>query len=127
MIERLLEIRNKISFNIWFITELPKKTVELILDVALLAIIAVVVLTVVAVCRLMKYRREKVELKCQMDEADEDDEDGQMVEITTKGRDGTKTVKVPAMHISFKQKYYENESKEEMDGTTKADKNSTIH
>lgn len=119
-----MEIRNKISFNIWFITELPKKTVEIILDVALLAIIAVAVLTVVAVCRLMKYRREKVELKCQMDEADED---GQMVEITTKGRDGTKTVKVPAMHISFKQKYYENESKEETDGTKKADTNSTLH
>lgn len=39
-------------------------------------------------------------------EVDEDDEDEQMVEVTTIGKDGTRTTKVPAIHVSFKESYY---------------------
>jgi hypothetical protein len=115
MIERFLEIRNKLSLNIWFITDLPKKTVEQILDIALFTIIGVVVLMVVAVCLFVKYRREKnkevASLKNQIakerakreaDEDVEDDEDGQMVEIFVKGRDGTRKEKVPTKYVNFK-------------------------
>ena len=114
MAERLSEIRDKISFNIWFITDLPKKTVEQIIDFALIAVIAVVVLIVVIVCLFVKYRREKnreiASLKNQLAmmrekyEADEDDEDEQMVEIFVKDKNGTRAEKVPAKHISFKRR-----------------------
>ena len=112
MIERLSEIRDKISFNIWFITDLPKKTVEQIIDFALFAVIAVVVLIVVTVCLFVKYRRKKnneiASLKKQLawerekHEVDEDDEDEQVAELFVKGKDGTRIEKVPAKYVNFK-------------------------
>ena len=119
MIERLSEIRDTISFNIWFITELPMKTVEQIIDFALFAIIAIVAMIVVTICLFIKYRKKKnneiASLKSQLAkerERHEVDEDDQMVEITSIGKDGAKTVKVPAIHVSFKESYY-NEIKKE--------------
>ena len=130
MIERLSEIRDKISFNIWFITDLPKKTVEQIIDFALIAVTAAVVLIVVVVCLFAKYRRKKnneiASLKKQLawerekHEVDEDGEDEPMVELFVKGKDGTRKETVSAADVNYKWMYPKdykpwkyNESKED--------------
>ena len=58
MIEQLSAIRDKLSFNIWFITGLRKKTVENILDIAIFVAVVLVALVVVAIIRGIKNRNK---------------------------------------------------------------------